>query len=329
MNIKRIYRNGFSLVEIMIAMVIGLFLTLGLFAMFHMSFTNIKSTSSLHQLQENGRMALAILTDDISQAGFFADMTGTAFLANNTKNNLLGLAHTDCVGGGLNNANFPNGSLEFFRFLWGYEVGKSTNNIVCGSSDLSANPHTDVVQIKRLSGSSSNLSFPSRVVNNRIYMATATNEAVLFSSEFPPYPLLEQARYWIYKHHIYFIANDADDIPVLRRKALTAKGMENNEQLVTGIENMRILYGVDTSGDKSVNGFFPVSQVTDDMWNNKNGNNIIAIRIYLLVRAVEHDSNYINSVTYMLGDKTIEAKNDHFRRTVLSATIALENAILS
>lgn len=329
MEIKRIYITGFSLVEIMVAMVIGLFLSTGLFTMFNMSLTNIKSTSGLNQLQENGRMALAILTDDISQAGFFADMTGNAFSRNNTTNNLSIDAYTNCIGGGLNNANFPNGSQENFRFLWGYEIGKSTNNIICGSLDLVGISNTDVVQIKRLSGPNIELSNPSNVINNRIYMTTTANQAVLFSSEVTPYPLLEQARSWIYKHHIYYIANDTDGIPALRRKGLTGKGMENNEQLVAGIENMRVLYGIDTTSDRSVNAFLPESQVTDAMWDNKGSNSIIAVRIYLLVRAIEADPKYINSVTYTLGDKTIAAKNDHYRRVVLSATVPVKNATLS
>ena len=60
------YQVGLSLVELMVAMVISLFLTAGLFAMFSMSSSNVSTTSHFNQLQENGRIALAIMERDLS-----------------------------------------------------------------------------------------------------------------------------------------------------------------------------------------------------------------------------------------------------------------------
>ncbi|WP_252345906.1 PilW family protein, partial [Shewanella indica] len=86
MSVTNSKQSGFSLVELMVAMVISLFLTLGLFAMFSMSATNVTTTGQFNQLQENGRIALAIMVPDLSQVGFFGDMTGTDFvLGTNTR----------------------------------------------------------------------------------------------------------------------------------------------------------------------------------------------------------------------------------------------------
>jgi type IV pilus assembly protein PilW len=54
-------QQGMSLVELMVAMLISLFLTAGLFTMFSMSSSNVTTTSQFNQLQENGRIALAIM----------------------------------------------------------------------------------------------------------------------------------------------------------------------------------------------------------------------------------------------------------------------------
>lgn len=77
---KQKFVTGFSLVELMVAMVMSLFLSAGLFSMFTMSATNVTTTSQFNQLQENGRIALALIERDISQLGFMGDMTGTDFI---------------------------------------------------------------------------------------------------------------------------------------------------------------------------------------------------------------------------------------------------------
>ena len=64
------FQYGMSLVELMVALVISLFLSAGLFTMFSMSSSNVTTTSQFNQLQENGRIALAILERDLSQLGF-------------------------------------------------------------------------------------------------------------------------------------------------------------------------------------------------------------------------------------------------------------------
>lgn len=77
MKLSKTMERGMSLVELMVAMVIGLFLTAGVFTMFSMSSSNVTTTSQFNQLQENGRIALAIMERDISQLGFMGDLTGT------------------------------------------------------------------------------------------------------------------------------------------------------------------------------------------------------------------------------------------------------------
>ena len=64
-----IKQKGFSIVELMVAMAIGLFLLLGLVALFTNSSVLNRAQSGLAQLQENGRYAIARIKNDIEQAG--------------------------------------------------------------------------------------------------------------------------------------------------------------------------------------------------------------------------------------------------------------------
>ncbi|GIU09901.1 type IV minor pilin protein PilW [Shewanella sp. c952] len=307
----------------MVAMLVSLFLSAGLFSMFAMSSSNVATTSQFNQLQENGRVALALIERDVSQAGFMAELTGTNLSVGvNTTIQASAIATaSDCVGG-VNNASFPvQNSLANFRKIWGYESGVSAKSLGCLSSTLSG---TDVLQIKRLIGPA-----VTTFNTNSYYMATNLNEAVIFSGN-QAAPSIDNGRFWEYQHHVYFIQID-NGLPVLMRRTLGVGGMKTTasyEQLVEGVENLRVLYGFDFDGDDSADSFMPAANVTSTMWDGSPAQRLVALRVYILVRTLEEDNSYDNDNSYLLGDKTIAATNDGFRRRVLSSTIVLENPIL-
>ncbi|MCP3675342.1 MAG: pilus assembly protein PilW, partial [Gammaproteobacteria bacterium] len=68
--IKRNLYSGMTLVEIMIALVLSLVLIGGIITVFIANKATFRSQEGLAQLQENGRMALSILTNDIRNAGY-------------------------------------------------------------------------------------------------------------------------------------------------------------------------------------------------------------------------------------------------------------------
>jgi type IV pilus assembly protein PilW len=72
-------QRGFTLVELMIAILIGLFLVGGLLTLVQaMKRTNV-SQSGLSQLQENERMAMTLITDVIQSTGYYTTpLTNTA-----------------------------------------------------------------------------------------------------------------------------------------------------------------------------------------------------------------------------------------------------------
>lgn len=314
-------QQGMSLVELMVAMLISLFLTAGLFTMFSMSSSNVTTTSQFNQLQENGRIALAIMERDLSQLGFMGDVTRLGASSGNTTISATAV-NADCIGGGPNNASFPNVQPSHFRLLWGYEQGAGAGFLEC----ITPKNKTDVIQIKRLIGP------PVTVLNaTRYYAATNQGEIIFFNGSAAA-PVLANSRLWEYQHHVYFIRDDGD-IPVLRRRTLSINnGMNNEEQLVEGIENMRILYGFDNNGDGTADSYMPAQNMTSPMWEyvdtSDTHQRLVALRIFLLVRSSEEDRSYKNDTTYKLGDKTIDPLNDNYRRKVVSSTIILENPIL-
>ncbi|MGI2066463.1 PilW family protein [Shewanella sp. MF08487] len=311
------FQVGMSLVELMVAMVIGLFLTAGVFTMFNMSSSNVTTTSQLNQLQENGRIALAIMARDMTQLGFMGDMTGTDFILGSNTTVDAAISGKDCIGAGLNNATLPNNQPAHFRLLWGYTSG-SGSSLACLSGVKS---DTDVLQLKRLIG-------PTAVASTAGYYVASTSSQAIFFNSAAPSTTLPNARVWEYQHHVYYI-DEANSIPMLNRKTLTNLGMNNDEQLVEGIENIRFLYGFDNDGNGTPDSFIPASAVTSLMWDNEGFQRLVAIKVYVLVRTIKVDSTYnTNKAVYQLGDKVINAPNDHFRRKVMSTTVVLENPLL-
>lgn len=62
--------------------------------------------------------------------------------------------------------------------------------------------------------------------------------------------------------------------------------------------------------------------------DNQGFQRLVAIKIYVLVRSIQEDDSYENEIVYQLGDKSIPATNDKYRRKVMSTTVVLDNPVL-
>jgi len=71
-NGTQLRQNGFSLIELMVAVVIGLFIVLGLSQMFLSMYTTSKSQSTLSQYQTGQAQGILALTNTVQLAGYFA-----------------------------------------------------------------------------------------------------------------------------------------------------------------------------------------------------------------------------------------------------------------
>ncbi len=65
-----IKKQGFSIVELMIALLIGLILLTGLVTVFNTSSKMSRTQNGLARIQENGRYVLSLMRDQVSQAGY-------------------------------------------------------------------------------------------------------------------------------------------------------------------------------------------------------------------------------------------------------------------
>src|SRR5579863_9386045 len=69
------HQRGFTLIEIMIAMAIGLFIALALVTIVNTNKAAFLSQNQLEQMQDSERMAMTLMADVIQAAGYFPDPT--------------------------------------------------------------------------------------------------------------------------------------------------------------------------------------------------------------------------------------------------------------
>ncbi len=117
----------------------------------------------------------------------------------------------------------------------------------------------------------------------------------------------------------FFIRKNSNNIPSLYR--LISDRSPAAEELVEGVENMQILYGIDSDGDGTVNQYLPASNALDF-------SQVISVRIALLLRSARSLPNRTKPETapvMELLSARITPANDTILRRVFDTTVQLRD----
>jgi type IV pilus assembly protein PilW len=288
-------QKGVSLVEIMIAMVIGLLLIAGVGQIYISSKQTYRLQDAQSRMQENARYTLELLSNDIRIAGY----SGCANLNSITPNNVI--------------ANPPITALTATSALSGYNASGSSWDPALSStlSGLSKPPlaGTDAITVQFGQGCGAHLIGNMNAKGDNILimasnacgieagnalMVSDCTAADIFRATNDPAgspqtiahsdlhnTYQSDAEIFIFTSRTYYIANGAGGQSALwRLDNNTATGGDNPVELVEGVENMQILYGEDTDNDRVPNRYFMVNSV---------GNlaNVVAVRLSLLLRTLD------------------------------------------
>jgi len=342
------FQQGFSLLEVFIALSIGLVIFAGVLSVFVGMRTTTTETSSSGELQENGRFAISLLAGDISKQDFWGDYIGTVGQPQISYLPTLAVPGNDCIGAGVNNRTLPL-AVGYFRTLWG-ETVSNANPMGCFSD---AKIGSDVIQLKRvlaadliqraadgspiLDADGNQIPITNAPVGN-YHLVTNSFDGILFGSGAVP-TNVDDSRVWQYQHHVYYVRDEPqgdNTVPVLMQGQLTTQ--MTFAPVIDGIEMIRFMYGYDGDTDPSaagygiVDAFIPAKDMTRALWNNRGspnigGTRIIAVKIYVLARSIRPDNKYTNTNTYQLGDLLFTPPaDDHYRRLLFSSTVTLYNA---
>jgi type IV pilus assembly protein PilW len=123
---------------------------------------------------------------------------------------------------------------------------------------------------------------------------------------------------------VFFVGRGPSGEPALFRRTHHAAGVDGVEtlELVEGVENMQILYGEDTDGDRLVDIYRTSDTVVS--WAD-----VVAARVGLLLRTVESGRQENDTAIYdVLGTNVTPPAADARRhRRVFTTTIALRNRV--
>lgn len=318
--------RGFTLIEWLIAMLIGVFLVGGGLSIFVASRATTEDAFDQSELQENGRIAMRLLTQDLKWAGFWGDYTGSSM----TKD--LGITLSsgttvakDCLDD-LDRGSFPT-STGSLRSFWVAHIDGNRTVIGGGLDCIDVGDriaNSDVVSIKRLVGNSLE---SKDLVTTRFYLATTTQSAYLFKKGEAIPGTMINPQLWEYQHFIYYLSpNSKNGTPELRKRYLTPGGgsLLIGGAMAEGIEQMRILLGVDDSlvPDGEIDRYVATNNVTGQEWSE---GRVIAARVFLLVRSLQVSSRYVNNNTYQVGDIQVPGNGDGYRRLLLESSVSLRN----
>lgn len=306
------YQRGFSLLEVFIALVIGLVIFGGVLSVFVGMKTTTTETSSYGELQENGRFAISLLSDDLLRQDFWGDYTGTVDLA--SINPVPSAPTGECIGGGINNGTFPLATGRF-RTIWGETA---TSASIMSNCRTDAKVGSDVLQLKRV------ISTPLVAAPvGKYYLISNINSGTIFSGG--ALPAIENGQVWEYQHHIFYVREETqgnNTVPVLMQGRLS--NILSFSPIIDGIEIIHFMYGIDTDTDGIINAFVSADNMTDELWDNVNSR-ILSVKVYVLARNILPDNKYTNTNTYQLGNQSLTF-NDNYRRLLFSSTVTLYNA---
>lgn len=315
--------KGYSIVEWMVAMVIGIFLTAGLLSLYVTSNEGTDTSRSDSELQENGRIAMDLLLNDLRMAGFWGDYSGLPLTLDggvtlSTAASALSTS-SDCLNN-LGTGSFPTATANL-RAIWTLHVnssGSKGTSLACITlpSGSSLSPDSDILDIKRLKGAA--ISDATTLDTNRFYAATTVSGLRFFngSETRPTTGEMQHRQIWEYLRHIYYIRVE-NNVPTLHMYYL-ANSMTDTA-VVRGIEKIKIILAVDntTTPDGIIDAYIEPESVTQKQWDERR---VLGARLFVLVRATEADNQYTNSNTYTMGSLSYTPA-DHYRRLLLQSTV--------
>ena len=314
-------QSGFTVVELMIAVTLSMLLGLAIVTVFVNNTYSFNQDDNVARMQDDARHALREIAFDISMAGNYAELHMPDGV---TPDGALAIA-TDCGPAAEVNWMYRTVEAGTGDALSLMAIDNATSAAVTAAHSCFQAGElldgTDVVSIKRVAGAET-----AAPVAGNVYLRTNGTVGLLYNGPVPAAPPIVVAppmAEWAYRPSIYYIRQFAnapgDNIPTLCKKSLIGPGPGmTTECIATGIENLQVEYGIDTSGDGHPNVFMTNPTLADMQ-------SVVSARIFLLARTTEIDTRYTNNKTYSISNAPNFVPGDSFHRRVFSTSVSIQN----
>jgi type IV pilus assembly protein PilW len=335
-------QTGLSLIELMVAITLGLVIMAGLSTLFVANSSTSAEIERANRQIENGRYAMQILSEDLRLAGFLGEFDPTALATPATKPDPCSAVLADLKTAlplhiqGYNNVASATPLASSCPSLTDVKTGTDILVIRRASTCFAGAADCEAVSAGMPYFQASLCKSATQLGSNSIsdYYALDTNSANL-TRQNKDCLTTNLAGLRRYRTHIYFIANNdkgSDGIPTLKRVELGASGGVASflppVALVEGIENLQIEYGIDTAGNGGA-GLYTTDPDSSPACSGAacvtNWRNVVAVKLNLLARNTTASPGYTDTKIYSLGSTTTAASNDGFKRHVYQTAVRLNN----
>ena len=303
--------GGFSLIELMVALTIGLFIVAVMLASYATSSASNRTNARVAEFQTNGRFATDFLRRELQHSGF-AGLSWT----NLTLTGTTGTAEYGCGPGFVANINQP---------IW----GANDTNPLSGSCIPAANYARGDILVVRRAGLDS-IPSATALAANTLYFRSEYLQGSVFLGPTRPVDVQAPVADYLLQTDVYYISpytnsvGESPQVPALYRMTLGAGPAMTAQLVASGIENMQVQYGVRTGAAATARTqFLDASAVSASDWAN-----VVAVRLWLLARSADAEPGYTNTTTYTMGDKVgaqAVTVNDHFQRQLFPLVVQLRN----
>lgn len=353
-------QTGLSLVELMVAMLIGLVLLAGVVQVYLGSRQSQQVTENLGRMQENARFASDLLARELRMAGFMPCRKTGNFA--NVINSGGGNTFTDFANGPITGFDetddtFPGVSFgtssgdrvsgtEAFVVRGGGDTTYAVNNHQPAASsaafflnDLHDLEDGDIVLVCDTEQSSLFQITNTNTTNVTVVHNTGGSVSpgnctkglgspVVCTTNGTPYTYGDDAQIVKFQAVGYYIGisrSGATTSLYERRLNVDTSGLsETSRELVEGIENLQLRYGEDADDDGTPERYIEAGSVAD--WND-----VVAVRLGLLAHTPEQvasdndDREYVVAETQIGPSTTVSHAGDRRLRYAFNTTVRIRN----
>ena len=323
---------GYSLIELMVALTIGLVLLLGVGTVFVTSRATYEVSETQARMVDDGRFVMQLLGDDLRMAGTWGQNSFTTMVDNRTRGSfdrqpLLAAIDGDCDDNwytDLDQVVFAtNGSAD--------PPNDNPFSATCVPASASWLENTDMLIVRYASPTPVADEFVSPGV---VYVRSAPGNSVLFvgtndPNDVPSEPtngqnhVLQTALYYVSD----FTETAGDGLPSLHRITLGPGPALTDEMIAPGVENFQVQVGFDSEQ--------PLPDGKSNMYINADSNEINwndpadlarvrSVRVWVLLRSETVQKAVSSPGTYEMAGETV-APEGNYKRLLLSGVFDVRN----
>jgi type IV pilus assembly protein PilW len=305
---------GLSLIELMVALTIGSLLIAGTVFVYIQSRNSYGVNETVARLQETARYALSVIEPDVRMSSYWG-LVNDPELINNRARQFDATAAI--APGAAANACGNNFAVDLYTTVEGSD---NSYTLACAAGPSgAASPTSDTLTIRRATATAT----AAAAGILKVYSTRSVGQ--IFNAAAAPGPLAPMGRVNDLIVNAYYVSRDSDEsagLPSLRRKALINGPAFQDQEVISGVEDMQVQLGIDPTGLGStatqyVNPDDPIPATAQ----------VVSVRIWVLVRANDPEVGFIDNRVYSYGNRLNYAPNDGFRRVLFSRTVQVRNSL--